>query len=122
MDLNVINVIIIIISAIVLLAIGFLLGILVRKKIGEAKIGSAEEEAKRIINDAIKLGETKQKEALLEAKEEIHKNRSEAEKETNDLLKELRSIDAVLGEQWSSIMNLWKTTGTDLLIYKDIIQ
>ena len=59
----------------------FPLGIRYRKKVSEKEISSAEEEGKRIINEAIKSAETKKKEALLEAKEEILKNRSEYEKE-----------------------------------------
>ena len=46
---------------------------------------------------------------------------SEAEQETSDLLEDLASIDPVLGEKWSSIMNLWKATGTDLPIHADIL-
>ena len=59
----------------------FPLGIRYRKTVSEKEISSAEEEGKRIINEAIKSAETKKKEALLEAKEEILKNRSEYEKE-----------------------------------------
>ena len=59
----------------------FPLGIRYRKNVSEKEISSAEEEGKRIINEAIKSAETKKKEALLEAKEEILKNRSEYEKE-----------------------------------------
>ena len=55
----------------------FHLGIRYRKKVSDKEIASAEEEGKRIINEAIKSAETKKKEALLEAKEEILKNRSE---------------------------------------------
>ena len=69
------------------LAVGALVGFLYRKKIAEREIGSAEDEAKRILNDAIKNAESKKREALLEAKEEIHKNRSEYERE----IKERRS-------------------------------
>ena len=46
----------------------FVLGITYRKKVAEKEIGSAEEEAKRIINEAIKGGENKKREMLLEAK------------------------------------------------------
>ena len=49
----------------------FQLGISHRRKTAEAKIGSAEDEAKRLINDAIKTAEQKRKEALLEAKDDI---------------------------------------------------
>ena len=74
-----------VISAILGLVVGgvifFPLGIRYRKNVSEKEISSAEEEGKRIINEAIKSAETKKKEALLEAKEEILKNRSEYEKE-----------------------------------------
>ena len=59
----------------------FPLGIRYRKNVSEKEISSAEEEGKRIINEAIKSAESKKREALLEAKEEILKNRSEYEKE-----------------------------------------
>jgi ribonuclease Y len=52
-----------------------------REKNAEKNIADAEEQAKQIINDAIKNAESKKREALVEAKEEIHKNRSEYERE-----------------------------------------
>ena len=74
-----------IIGAVLGLVVGgvifFPLGIRYRKNVSEKEISSAEEEGKRIINEAIKSAETKKKEALLEAKEEILKSRSEYEKE-----------------------------------------
>ena len=72
------------IAAVVLCAVFFAAGILYRKKVAEKQIGSAEEEAKRIINEAIKGGENKRREMLLEAKEEIHKSRSEYEREVKE--------------------------------------
>ena len=72
------------IAAVVLCAVFFAAGILYRKKVAEKQIGSAEEEAKRIINEAIKGGESKKREMLLEAKEEIHKSRSEYEQEVKE--------------------------------------
>ena len=62
-------------------AVFFFLGISYRKKIAEKEISSAEEEARRILNEAIKSSESKKREALLEAKEEILRSRSEYEKE-----------------------------------------
>ena len=55
-----------------------------RKTVAEQKIGSAEQEATRILNDALATAEQKRKEAILEAKDEIHKQRSEAEREIRD--------------------------------------
>ena len=72
------------IAAVVLCAVFFAAGILYRKKVAEKQIGSVEEEAKRIINEAIKGGENKKREMLLEAKEEIHKSRSEYEREVKE--------------------------------------
>ena len=62
-------------------AVCFPLGIRYRKKVSEKEISSAEEEGTRIINEAIKSAESKKREALLEAKEEILRSRSEYEKE-----------------------------------------
>ncbi len=77
-------------------AAAFILGITYRKKVAEREIMSAEDEAKRIINDAIKSAESKKREALVEAKEEIHKNRSEYEREEKarraDLQKQERRL------------------------------
>ena len=77
-------------------AAAFVLGITYRKKVAEREIMSAEDEAKRIINDAIKSAESKKREALVEAKEEIHKNRSEYEREEKarraDLQKQERRL------------------------------
>ena len=78
------------IIAIVALAVGTILGITYRKKVSEKEISSAEEEAKRIINEAIKTGESKQREALLEAKESIHKERVEYEREVKERRSELQ--------------------------------
>ena len=65
-------------------AVCFLAGVAHRKKTAEFTIGSAEQEAKRIVSEAIKNAEAKKKEAVLEGKDEIHRLRSESEKELND--------------------------------------
>ncbi len=64
--------------------IAFPLGMKYRQRIAEAELGSAEEEAKRIVSDAIKTAESKKKEALVEAKDEIFKLRSDLDKELKD--------------------------------------
>ncbi len=82
-----------IIVGVVMLAVGFAVGIIYRKRISEATIGSAEQKAKEIVNDALKIAETKQKEALLEAKEDIHRSRAEAEKEIRDRRNEVQRLE-----------------------------
>ena len=79
-----------IIAAVVGLAIGIGAGYFVRKNISEAKIGEADSLAKNIIDQANKDAETMKKEKLLEAKEEIHKFRSDAEKENRERRSELQ--------------------------------
>ena len=64
--------------------IWFPLGIHYRKRVAEKEISSAEAEATRIINEAIKSAESKKREALVEAKEEILRARSEYEKEIKE--------------------------------------
>ena len=83
----------IIIGAIIGLAIGGFVGFFIRKNIGEKKIGSAEKEAKRIVDEGIKTAETKKKEALLEAKEEILKSRNEAEAEIKERRSEVAKLE-----------------------------
>lgn len=61
-----------------------------RKRTAEKEIGSAEEEAKRIINESIKSAENKKREMMVEAKEEIHRSRTEYDKEVKDRRSELQ--------------------------------
>ncbi|MBQ9743109.1 MAG: ribonuclease Y [Ruminococcus sp.] len=69
---------------------GFIIGNLYRKKVAESEIGSAEQEATRIISDAMKTAEGKKKEAIIEGKDEVHRLRNEAEREINDRRKEVQ--------------------------------
>ncbi len=73
--------------------IGFFGGIQYRKRIGEAEIGSAEQEAARIKEEGAKAAETLKKEALLEAKEEIVRQNREFEKEVKDRRAELSRLE-----------------------------
>jgi ribonuclease Y len=73
--------------------IGILVGYFIRKTIGEGKINNAEELAKRTIDEATKQGEASKKELLLEAKEEIHRLRNEAERENRERRSELQKLE-----------------------------
>ncbi len=72
---------------------GFLIGFLIRKKIGEAKIGSAEAEAEKILKEAKKVAESSKKEALFEAKETIMAQRSELEREIRERRSEASRLE-----------------------------
>ena len=88
-----------VVAVIAALVVGFILGVVYRKKVAEAEIAGAEEEAKRIINDAIKSAESKKREALVEAKEEIHRNRTEFEKEEKARRSELQKQERRLQQK-----------------------
>ncbi|MBR2783904.1 MAG: ribonuclease Y [Firmicutes bacterium] len=83
--------------------IGVLIGYVVRKKLAEAKIKSAEEAAAKILIDAKKESETRKKEALLEAKEEIHRLRSEAERDNKERHNEIVRQEKRLQKKEESI-------------------
>ncbi len=85
--------------------IGFLVGLVIavlasfisfragykrRKVHAEAEIGSAEQESKRILSEALKTAEGKKREALLEAKEEIHRSRIELDREIKERRNEIQ--------------------------------
>ena len=78
-----------IIALVVGLGGGFALGVLHRKKVAEAEIGSAEQQARKILEDGIKAADTKKKEALIEAKEEILQTKNEFDKEVKDRRNEI---------------------------------
>lgn len=79
-----------IISILLAILVGAVVGYFVRKSIAEAKISSAEHAAKQIIEDAKREAEASKKEALLEAKDENHRIRTEAEREIRERRSELQ--------------------------------
>ncbi|MDO4542367.1 MAG: ribonuclease Y, partial [Bacillota bacterium] len=80
--------------ALVVIAVaGFFIGYLIRKRIAEAKISSAEEATKKILEDAYKEADAKKREALVEAKEEILKMKNESEKEAKERRNEVSKLE-----------------------------
>ena len=102
MDLT-LAIILIVVGAVVGIAVGFGLGIGYRKKVAEREIGSAEAEATRLINEAIRSGESRKKEMLLEAKDEIHKSRTEYEKEVKERRAELSKSERRLEQKEATL-------------------
>ena len=84
-------------------AFGIFLGIRIRKNTAEKEIGSAEDEAKRIVEDAIKAAEAKKKEVVLEGKEEVHKFRNESEKEIADRRREVQRQERRIQQKEESL-------------------
>ena len=79
------------------------LGYYIRRTIAEAKIISAEHEAERLITQAQQDAEAKKREALLEAKEEIHKLRSEQERDHRERRSELQQFERRLMQKEESL-------------------
>ena len=78
-------------------------GYLARKWLAEAKINSAESEARRITEEAEKEAEALKREAVVEAKEEIHRMRSDFERESRDRRVELQRSERRLLQREESI-------------------
>ncbi len=77
--------------AVVVAAVAFFfLGSAHRRKIAESTIGSAEDEARRILSDAMKNAEAKKREYVIEAKDEIHQLRTETEKDLRERRNEVQ--------------------------------
>ena len=83
------EILLIVLGAAAVAGISFGLGIVFRKRVSERAIKSAEAEANRILQKAITEGESRRKEMLLEAKDEIHKSRTEHEKDVKERRNEL---------------------------------
>ena len=79
-----------IISILLGLIVGAVVGYLLRRSIAESKISGATNAAEKIIEDAKREADALKKESLLEAKDEIHKLRTDAEKEVRDRRTELQ--------------------------------
>jgi len=75
------------------LAVGLGVGILMRKSFAEKKIGSAEEQAKHILEDAIKSAESTKKESIISAKEEIFQLKREADFDIKERRKEVSRLE-----------------------------
>ena len=97
------TIIVAIVVGLVCLAAGFVIGMVYRKKVAEREIGSAEMEATRLINEAIRSGENRKKEMLLEAKDEIHKSRTEHDKEVKERRAELTKQERRLEQKETTL-------------------
>ena len=101
--MDLLEIILIAVCAVAGIGVGFFLGVGYRKKVAEREIGSAEAEATRLINEAIRSGESRKKEMLLEAKDEIHKSRTEHEKEVKERRAELSKQERRLEQKEATL-------------------
>ena len=89
----VMTIIAVVITLVIAVPVSALVAVNYRKKVVEAKLGSADEKARQIIDDVLKVAETKKREALLEAKEESLKTKNELERETRERRTELQRYE-----------------------------
>ncbi len=96
-------IVLIIAAAVVFAVIGTAVGVAIRKNFAEKEIGNAEQEANRIISDAMKTAEAKKKEAVIEGKDEIHRLRNEADKDINERRKEVQRQERRIQQKEESL-------------------
>ena len=96
-------ILLIVIAAVVCGVVGFIGGGIHRKRVAEKAIGDATEEAKRIVSNALTTAEQKKREAVLEAKDEIHKARSENEKELKERRSEVQRQERRISQREESL-------------------
>ena len=94
-----VEILIVVIVGIVCLAVGALIGILYRKNVAEAKIGTAEQKAKELVEEGAKQAETLKKEALLSAKEEIMRQKNDMEQEIKERRAEVSRTESRLSKK-----------------------
>ena len=75
------------------LVVGVLVGFIVRKVFAEKKLGSAEEQARKILEDAIKNAESAKKESIIAAKDEIFQLKKEADFDVKERRKEVSRLE-----------------------------
>lgn len=86
-----------------LILIAGVVGYLVRKSIAEAKISSAETLAKQIVEEAHRNADATKKEALLEARDENHRLRQQAEEELRERRAEIQKQENRLMQKEESL-------------------
>ena len=85
--------IITIVIAVAAAVVGAIVGVIIHKAVSEKKVGSANEQAKRIVEDAIKSAESAKKEAIISAKEEIFQLKKEADFDIKERRKEVSRLE-----------------------------
>ncbi len=80
----------VIITLVIAVPVTYLITVAHRKRVAESKIGSAEEKAREIIDEAVKTAETKKRESMLEIKEESIRTKNELDKEIKERRNEIQ--------------------------------
>ena len=92
-----------VIAGVAILAIGLLIGYAYRRNVAEAKVAKAEDAVKKLYEEATVKASDIKKEMILEAKEEVYKARTEAEKENRERRAELQRTERRLFQREESL-------------------
>jgi len=117
LQIGIVQIGIVILLSIVTAVVGFFAGNLLRKKLTESKISSAEEQAVKLLEDAKRQAETVSKEASLQAKDVVYQAKAEFERETKDKRRDLQTLEKRLQQKEENLdkkMNLFDQRDADL--------
>ena len=116
MQIGIVQIGIVILLSIVTAVVGFFAGNLLRKKLTESKISSAEEQAVKLLEDAKRQAETVSKEASLQAKDVVYQAKAEFERETKDKRRDLQTLEKRLQQKEENLdkkMNVYDQRDAD---------
>ncbi len=91
------------VAAVLGIIVGIIIGIIVRKKTAEAKVGAAKVQASQILEEAMHSADTCKKEALIEAKDEIFRMKTEADNEIKERRREVSRQERRLAQKEESL-------------------
>ena len=91
--------VVVVLCSVILAVLGFFVGLTAKRKSDDAKIANATEQATKILNDALSEAEKTKKTQLMEAKDEIHKLRSDADKEIRERRNEVQKQEKRLNQR-----------------------
>jgi ribonucrease Y len=118
-----------IIVAVAVALVGFAVGYLIRKFVGEAKISSAEEAAAKVLEEASRRAEALQREARVEVKEELHRLRTDTENELKERRQELAQLEKrllqkeeTLDEKQVELGRREQSVGDREVYYKKVVE
>jgi len=116
LQIGIVQIGIVILLSIVTAVVGFFAGNLLRKKLTESKISSAEEQAVKLLEDAKRQAETVSKEASLQAKDVVYQAKAEFERETKDKRRDLQTLEKRLQQKEENLdkkMNVYDQRDAD---------
>ncbi|MFW5865074.1 MAG: Rnase Y domain-containing protein, partial [Candidatus Izemoplasmataceae bacterium] len=97
--------IILIISGLLLLVVGVVIGVIARAIVVERGFEKAQSQAKHIVEEAQKVADKTKKQTLLETKQEIHNARLEYDKEVKEKKRELSNLENKIFQREQTLDN-----------------